>query len=73
MSEKCPNCGYCPTCGRSDTTPPQGNQQPYVTLPYIRYDKYDGTTTAAPMPLTSYTSNYAGTVTIGGGSLSFTN
>jgi hypothetical protein len=34
VTDKCPNCGYCPTCGRSNT-PPQGYYpQPYPSWPY---------------------------------------
>jgi hypothetical protein len=57
MSNKkpCPNCGYCPTCGRSDTLPfyprpwvmppayPWGgiDLQPWTVSPPVIY-KYDG-------------------------------
>jgi hypothetical protein len=69
MSDKCPNCGYCPTCGRSNT-PPQADwtYRPTPTWPYWQpfYVTWGDTSTAAPPPITY-------TTTIGGFSLSFTN
>jgi len=34
-ASKCPNCGYCPTCGRSN-----GSHYPYPTWPYNTYPTY---------------------------------
>ena len=45
--ETCPNCGHCPTCGRSNTPPAvviPWNPSPYYpwTRPYITW--HSGTT-----------------------------
>jgi len=61
----CPNCGYCPHCGRSNQQPiiyyqyPYWPPQPYyVTQPVTTTTTWantDGTTTDANVPIT-YTS-----------------
>ena len=46
MSHPCPNCGYCPTCGRRNVAP----YQPWGTWPWP----------ARPMPLGPIWTTYGG-------------
>lgn len=56
MEARCPHCGYCEHCGRSDPQPtftPWGlpmwppHTPPY--MPFVGYD-YSTTTTTTPLP-----------------------
>lgn len=40
----CPNCGYCPACGRGYNFTPYPNQWPYPYYPYPYWDTTTQTT-----------------------------
>jgi len=56
MTDRCPNCGYCPTCKRANPVYPTVAPQTYIALGYwchcgiwVPYGVWHSCSTASPM------------------------
>lgn len=56
--DRCPNCGYCPTCGRANARYPWTYPVPYSPWWTITYPGTGGQTVTYPM--TTWTSGTSG-------------